>query len=807
MEEQYTKNNDDIMNKDERTYKDVVFVSVEEKNRIIQIEQETLEFMKKLPEYNYTELLTKKNFLMGLPNSIFADFIVAIITQMGIREKIEVSEYEKEISSTQLEELNTFIDKIRNTYYSEQATEYLFSKIEQRRYECQNKILEELTSHCDALNREQLKKLSAEVIARQYNNHLTTQYVNKINNQYDIVEQRELSELCDNHESKNIDELLALLEIIRERNYQEKFSLLYVHKMNDRIDYLHKRNLEAICENAAEMDRAQLKETIKRVNEVQCKAEIKQPFYHILNNRQDELDYNDLVILTKDVEKKSFEELTILYNELNTGKYNPKFIKKFLSETRMLLEKEQYSMVMSMVEDIETKDKETVLAIRRKVNETGFAARILKMPINKIEDRLFELDMMTLMDIHNDFDALDREGIEELLEKAGQAGVSDRSRIIYTERVMHRALNYALEETSPYAFLFQGLLSKYGLAFDNIILSTQLPAYINALNQFRNDYAVNDFYEIPIFIMTGGGYFALTTKHCYFRTDSGLVKVPLSEIIAFFNVKKMLFEGLAVKLQNGNSLFVKGIINKKILAMYVQCLNEYMTYISNQAIIGQYQKVKLHTDNFNKEAYSIQEKIYRLSVQEAVDEFVSELSGNMRLECKPSPNIFYLGNEKWISEEHKVLQNYGIYEDNKLVFIYDGSFLNSGKEGFAISRNKVYIKNQSQPLIVLTMDKIFSVETDAGMTNIIFYTNDNYAYSCPISFHEPEIATALKTKIDQYIKEMQIIYFVYGNEDVVQNQAMEDQNNQLRKNNFCMQCGNKLDVGARFCAKCGAKVQ
>ncbi len=686
-----------------RTYKGIIFKTEEEKDQIIAREEEIARYCENLAGKTYKELYDKNQELNNLPKAIFSPLSIKIMTAANEQEKIEIEEYKTKVAELSVEELEAAKAEAEAQNYSYGAMSQINGFILNRRRACQTKILEDMIVDYDSLSRNELKELKAKVSEKNFEENITNPFLNKIDVQYDIVEQNELQSLCANVENMEINELEALLRIIDDGGYQQKYSASYITMINNRIEHLQYLELEALTTGKEEMNK---------------------------------------------------QELMDLYAKLEQGEYNPKFIKKFLLDVRMLIENRKYVEVMELTADVFDKSKEEVHNIEKAVEDTGYSQGILMVPRKKIIDKKFEFDMCELIDGCNDFDGLSNEQADALIANVNEKTYSQKSKNIYLDRVSQRKMNIALANVSKLSAYFVQLANKYGVGGGDILVASKSDAFMVAYRTLKNAYPTSGEYDIPAFIMNGGVNISISYKYCYLNSGSKQALLELSNINGLKTVKKLFMESLVMELKDGSTIPVSGSINKQILAGFIQMINEFIANANNAAIIDSFNMPEFNVDPLNKEWYICKNEDYKLTKSElkactigvmCADAQTNEIAKAMHLE----------GSKDWEQYLGKVKASYQMLPSDEIVFVYDKSLLNNAKEGFAVGTDKLFIKKAGQPVATFDLNAIFEIRCDAS-GKLCVDTAGASTITLDMVTCSASCAIFMAGKLNEYVKNMQL---------------------------------------------------
>lgn len=278
----------------------------------------------------------------------------------------------------------------------------------------------------DSLGRTDLRNLIDRIEKTGYSKDLVDHYVDKVESQYEILEQKELREICSGIEVKNIEELLKVKEEIREGRYQEKYCTSYYELINSRLESLHLKNLENACANIGRVDRNGLDDIKKIIDQEELRSELKNSFYDSVAKRSEQLDYEELCTMTNGLEYKSLDELEQIYDKIKNGTFNEKFVKEFLVKTRVAKECAQNNKVKKLVANISEMGKEEVISVKENISKLGYRDYLIEPSMEAISERLYQLDMLELLTINNNFDKL---SLQETIINLYEEGIIWRRKV------------------------------------------------------------------------------------------------------------------------------------------------------------------------------------------------------------------------------------------------------------------------------------------------------------------------------------------------------------------------------------------
>ena len=736
-----------------RSYKGILFDSQKAKDDAIQQEEEIAQYCLSLNGKACAELWAKKTQISRLPSEIFSKYLSKIIVALEVQENIERAQYMEKIQAADIDSVRKIDAEVNRPYYSQRTVQMLHDAINQRLEYCQKVILNDLILGFENSNREELKELIEKINAKNFDSYMIADYIAKINKQYDLVEEKELRSICEGIEEKKIVELIAMENLIRSREYQDKFTSKYYHMIQSRIEFLHVKNLETYCEGLFSKDRESLNDVRRKVEHESCKNELKKQFYDLINQREEELDYQDLCIMTENIANQSLEELSELYTKLDSGLYNEKFIKAFLVTTRTALEQAQLNNVEQMLSDLRNMNKEQVLDISRQIEKCGYADRVVSLAREKIVERCYVLDMFELMALGNDFDRLSLSEVRSLKNSLNHKNVCERSKATYVKKLLERERAISKGSVSQLANYIQRQVMELGLGTEGIKIPTvekDFDLYVEMLSKVLGASELREAENIPILIIPQFASLAMNKKYLYYESKSKCTKIDLNEIRAFSTEKKLLSEHLMLTLRNGTVLTVSGTFNKKLLKQLATLLTEVVQNCNNSTLLSSYTSCKISVSPLQPIDFELRSLPHKVTEEYITSLFIKKLD---KVQLQGS-SVKWITNEKWMNTESKFREEFGIKSDLKLIWCYDRTLFNTAKEGIAIGSEGVYIKNNNQPLALIRYDDIYQVKMEGNQLVVGTVKNERY-----FAEFGAKSAYEIVNLIDEYIKGIQFIRF------------------------------------------------
>ncbi len=779
-----------------KTYKGVVFDSIEEKEKVIKREETIKEYCKNLDGVTCDELWSKRKSLENLPSLIFAEYNFILTAAFDMREKIEENQYALEIEQTSsLEQLEVVSKDIHTHNYSDSVVIFLQQKIDKKKTEEQKRILKTLILDMEKLSREELVNLNNKVRNTGFESVLIQEIICQIEEQIYLVEDRELRETVSNTESMSIEELESLAKIIETNGYRDELSKPYLDMIESRKEFLHIKKMDELCCNVGTADRKQLLEVKQNIDSEKCKAELKEKYYEIIEQRKEKIDYSDLCRLTESINELNEKELKKIVRKIENGNFSEKYIKKFLQKVRIAIDVSELRALDEVLIDINKKDKEQIIALDNKIKSLHYPKRITHVAEAIVKDRLDLLGVRELLELESNFNSLTLPKILSLRLEVDQRTVTQKSKELYLKKLDEREMAIAYELVSPYACYSKQLYDQTRINNTTIVLPIFSPEYEQQLKRYFENVGEKDLENIPFVILPECDDLTMSRKLITCKTSRGYVRFKIEDVRSFSVEKKLLYENLLLTLKNGNVVRLSLGIIKRNLQPLAGLLTNLALNANNHMILERYEPYKKNVDKIAIEEDNMEQR--QLSLSTISDVLVQELDN---IQCQMQSSVIkYARQSGWQDYLRKVYTNWDIQKGSEVVFGYDKTLFSSAKEGIVIDNMKVHIKDNVQNAIEIMVSDIYELNISDGKMKIILSSNE--IYYTELRLLTPENEWNLSMALNNYIKGVQMLEGLA--------QAFEQGKPEISEsvNVKCRICGAEMRVGAKFCSSCGTKIE
>ena len=271
----------------------------------------------------------------------------------------------------------------------------------------------------------------------------------------------ELEAMTEGVEEMDIPALQALTEKINVDLYPVQIRTPYADRVTQRIDALQREALDAICAGVEEADSRELARIWEELENADCAEVLKTEYFSRIEARQETLDVEALERVTAGAETMSENDLKAVAVTLEADNWNPKFVTAYRHKIDLCRDAAVFRELSAEMAELNDMERQEVLELRERIREKELPPRFSAGAQNRIGERLYRMDMLRLMALGNDFDALDFEGIDALRAQVVRGDFMERAREEYLDRLLTRENALIVERTDARAQLVRQLIGQY----------------------------------------------------------------------------------------------------------------------------------------------------------------------------------------------------------------------------------------------------------------------------------------------------------------------------------------------------------
>ena len=647
------------------------------------------------------------------------------------------------IEEAAYEDLPALDAAIRALPVDESVGAELRAALARRRWALNCEQLEDMLADREELDCAGLLRLAQRIKDADLPEAIQKQGLETLHTQYQARELTELRELTLDTDSLDIPGLYALIDQINAGPYTAASRVPYTDLLNHRIDELHTKALEEACEGLEEADRETMDRMRAAVEARDCAEVLKTDFYRRLELRKDALEQAELEELTVGAELKSAQELEALEEQLLEGTWNPKFLNTYLQKVSLCREAAEYHELLQQTEDLDSMPRDKVVKLQQEIQERDLPQRLTGEVLKRIDERIYRLDILKLVTVEGDFDALGFDQIDGLRTRVSREEICERARSEYLEKLNQREHALIYENTATHAALVQQVIAQFKLRLVDFDISVTDPKYDAKLKQFWGGSGMEQPRDIPVFLHANVSTLGFSGQRFWYRNGRDLAFLPLAEIKSFQYMKQHLSLNLQIIRQDDTYLLTDAKLFRNNANQVISFLNECLRRWNELSLAESYPGGVIRTAGFDVEALTAATRTEPLTE----DKVLNILRRSFAAAKGKAGTVSVPDQEVWLGKTRKLLQAMNLPEKTKIAWFDTSGILGSVKEAVAVGPAGVYLLASKQPLQTVPMGDIFSL-AKAGK-RVVLTTLSNQTLNLDVP---PEMAPLL----NDYIRGIQL---------------------------------------------------
>lgn len=795
------KNEDQL----KRTYRGIVFSSVEERNMIVDQEKLAQEYCLSADGKNYMDLADKKEELSQFPSAIFSAYVAQILVAMEEAEKREISLLLDKIAQADLDGLGELSKNRSISLYSEKGRDEINQALSLRERLCQKQILKQMTESAGEMSRKELFSLKENIQVLSFPETIKREYLYKIDKLFDKREREDIAELCgDISAAVSADSLKNILHKLHSGPFRKAIYGEYEARILERINILDEEYLHNLCRNIEQSNREQTDAIRDEIAVYPCEDNLKTVYMERIKKRIRILDQKELDTLTDDLPFKDLNELQKIYEKLHSEEYEAFSVDSYVQKTRIYLEQAEKKHVNSLLSELESMSRTELSDLEHRIQQLKYPDYITDEARQRIYNRKIEIDLERLIQMENDFDSLSKSDLERLRSKLDLMDLVSESKQAYLDKLKEREKNIALSKISPFCCYARQSVDRTGMNYvPGICITTFTDGYMNTVDDFQRRCSVKDVSEIPIIIFQNDIYLAISQVCFYAKTRDGILRCPVSEVDAVHYVKKRVVTRVEATLRDGRIFSLSGTVDKKIGNALTNLINEVILSVKMPERTARYKPYEAHVAKMTRDDVLRVKKPILNDVSYWGDQFIQ-----MIMRHKDDISFFrkfhFSGMQKWNSDKDTALKNMEITEESNLILYYDASRLNNAKEGFAVGEKGFYEKISDRNTVFLPISGIVSVTENNRKDSISIKMTDRYIYNVrSVNMRAKEIQI-LADALSDYVNAVQLLLMKEGTMNPEAPRFTHAVNTAVVQ--MCPGCGKENSIDNKFCKYCGTKL-
>lgn len=622
------------------------------------------------------------------------------------------------IEAAGLEELPALEAEIKTLPTDEQTLQPLTAALARRRWSLWEGELAAMTQGYEALDCAGLLELARRVGETDYPEALRKKTLDRLQAQYQQQEQAELSELTQELDSLELADLAALADRISAGPYTPQARSACLDRVNARINALHTQALAGICADVETADRETLAGIREAVAARPCAEALKTEFLRRIEARGDELDEQELAALTADLDSRTPKELADLLEALQKGSFNPKFLCKYLLKTTIAREAAFFRQIPAELSELDHMDRSQVLALGQSLAAREQPRRITVQGEKRVAERLYRIDLQTLTDRENNFDALDFEQLDLLREAMERMELNPRARAEYLDRLDCRERNLILENTTTLSGLVEQAAAQQKLKLSDLTLPTA-PEYPARLEKFWGGTGLEQPRDIPVFLLDNAADLGFSRQRFWYKAGRDLAFLPIAEIERFQCMKQVFTVNLQVVRKDNTYLLTEAKLHRAGSEKVLSFLNECLRRWQDPALTESFPRRLIHTPGFDPAEVNALTPDLPLNPRVALDLLRADYTARKRKE-----GVLFTGNpEEWSAKVMKLTLSFELPQQPELVWYCANGLLGSLKEGVAVGPKGLYARQSRQPALTVPVERIWNLEKTGAKRAVLTETD------------------------------------------------------------------------------------
>ena len=557
----------------------------------------------------------------------------------------------------------------------------------------------------------------------------------------------ELEALTQNAEELDLEALRSLVDRINSGVYTAQARMPYVERLNRRMDALQAGELAELCADVPQADAdtlARIREDLERVD---CAEVLKTDHFHFIEARQEQLDVEALERVTAGAEEMSEKELRALAVTLEAGNWNQKYVTAYRHRIELCREAAILRELNAELAELDDMERREVLELRERILSRDLPLRFTAAPLTRIDEKLYRMDMLRLIALNNDFDRLGYEELDELRAQAGRGDWCERARNEYLSRLLDREKALVVENTDARAQLVRQLIGQHKLRMSDFDIASASPAYQERLAAFWGGSGMEQARDIPVFLLDNASDFAFTGTRFYYKTGRDLAFLPLDNIERFQTMKQHMSLVLQVVGKDSSYRLTGARVGRSGAERVLAFLNECLRRWNEPGIAGAASASPIRTRRFEPAEFAAPVEELLPDQKMALEIF----RGRCIREKLREGSLIREGEEGWEQRAARLLQNFGLPESTPLIWFNTTTLLGAVREGVALGPRAIYQKENKQPTQTIPLEEITELSRSGKQVTVSTVRNQSFRIDLPLSMLAP---------VQDYIKAIQLCAFL-----------------------------------------------
>lgn len=655
------------------------------------------------------------------------------------QQPVDLAAWAARIEAADLSALAEMEPTVQALPVDETASAELRAAIRRRRWDLQSAALVEMTAGYEEMSCAELLALAQSVRDSEYPDAMREKTLGVLHEQFESRELTELRELTQDCGQMDLPALAGLKDRIEQGPYSMQSRAPYIDLLNHRMDELHVERMEEACAGLEEADAEGVAAMREYLDGYDCADVLKSALYSRLEQRQDALDRQNLDKLTADLTGKTPEELDALATEISEGAWNPKISNVYLHRVRLQREAALAESLEQQTADLDCLDRKAVLALRGGIQEQELPDRLRAPILKRIDERLYRLDLMRLLTMQNDFDAMGFDEIDAMRARITREDLSSRSKVEYLAKISEREHALIYENAASHSALAQQIAAQFKLRLTEFDFSLTARDYDGVLKKFWGGTGLEQPRDIPAFLLDNASTLGFSAQRFWYKSGRGLAFLPLEEIERFQVMKQVFSATLQIVRKDSTYLLTDAKIFRANSDAVLSFLNECLRRWPEKSLSDHLTSYPIHTANFDAEALS--GPIPEPELRE--EDVLQILRDQCAAEKLKDGTVAGTDAAAWKAKLAKLLQTFGLPENARIAWYDTSGLFGTMKDGIAVGPAGVWVLNSKQSHRLIPLDEIYSLKRVGKRAVLTTMQNETENLDCPLDM-VPALADYLK---------------------------------------------------------------
>ena len=568
------------------------------------------------------------------------------------------------------------------------------------------------------------------------------QALDAIHAAYKRRETEELDALTAELDGMELPALRSAVEKINAGAYTVQARSPYLQKLNAQIEARIRKQLDALCADVETVDAQTLARIRQEIGKADCAETLKQEYYRLLEERQDQLDVENLERITAGAEQMTEKELRTVAVTLEANNWNPKFVTRYRHKIALCRETTVFQDLERELDELNDMERREILALREQIARKELAPRFVAAPLAQIDEKLYRTDMLRLMALNNDFDLLDFDGLDSLRAQVARGDFSERARAEYLGRLREREEALVVENTDARAQVVRQLIGQHKLRMADFTFAGQTEAYRSRLNAYWGGSGMEQPRDIPVFLFDNASDYAMTGERFYYKTGKDLAFLPIAEIERFQTMKQHMSLLLQVVRKDNTYLLTSSKISRSGAERTLDFMNECLRRWNEPELVGARSASPIRTRRFEMAEYAAPVETRLPDATLALELLQRRCDGERIRE-----GTLFRGEADWNQRIARLLAAFGLPETAPIVWYDTSGLLGSIRDGVAVGPRAIYWKDSKQAVQIIPVEEIYAMERNGKQLTV---TTLNGQKLCP------EMPAAMIAPVEDYVRAVQL---------------------------------------------------